>query len=147
MAIGDIIVFDEFKLALESGGHNLASGGDVLKLAILDATSTMAANTSSPAYGHANFVEIGTSGSYTAPVTLANQSLTNTTGTITFDADDPATWAQNALNDTDARWGLIYNDTNATDAAIAYIDFGSNVDMSAVDLTIVFNASGIFTLA
>jgi hypothetical protein len=64
-----------------------------------------------------------------------------------FDSDTNPTWAQHASNDVDAYWGIIYNDTDGTDRAIAFVDLGGPVDMGAGDLTITWNASGIFTIS
>ena len=66
---------------------------------------------------------------------------------MTFDSSVNPTWAQDASNDTDAYWALIYNDTDASDSAIGFVDLGGPVDMSAGDLTITWNALGILTIS
>jgi hypothetical protein len=65
---------------------------------------------------------------------------------MTFDSATNPTWAQNAGNDVDAYWGIIYNYTDAGKDALAFVDLGGPVDMSAGDLTITWSASGIFTI-
>jgi hypothetical protein len=142
MAEGDITVFNEAKLAFLDGIHDLNT--DTINFAILDSGNTPTAADVTPTL--ADYVQIGTAGTYSGPVALANCTITNTAGTIKFDADDPASWVSNGGNDADARWGLIYN-ASKSDQAICFLDFGANVDMSTVDLTVQWNASGIFTLA
>ena len=78
--------------------------------------------------------------------TLA-ECVSQAAGTVTFDSATNPTWALDAGNDEDAYWGLIYNDTDAGDLAIGFLDLGGPVDMSTGDLTITWNASGVFTIA
>ena len=67
---------------------------------------------------------------------------------MTFDDTGASvTWAKNASNPTNAAAALIYNDTQASDPAIAFVDLGGTIDMTAGALTITWNASGIFTIA
>ena len=143
MAAGDLTVFDEAKLALLNGTHDLDT--HTIKVAICDNTATPAAGTATPTLS--DFTQVGTAGTYVAGGTALTISLTEAAGTVTFDATNNPSWAQHASNDTDAYWGIIYNDTDASDSAIAFLDLGGPVDMSAGDLTITWNASGLFTLA
>lgn len=143
MAEGDITLFDEFKLALANKEHDLDT--DSFKIAILDSTNTPTAADATP--NLAAYTEIGTSGSYVAGgELLTNLALTLAAGTVSFTADGPAYWSNDGLNDNDARYGLIYNDTHASDAAVGFIDFAANVDMSVLDLKIDINSLGILTL-
>lgn len=145
MARGDVVVFNESKAYLIEGGWEAA---DDIKVAICDNTTAPTAATATPALG--DFTQVGTAGSYVSGGTSLGNIGTMTTqagGTVTFDSATNPSWAQNASNDTDAYWGIIYNDTDAGDLAIAYVDLGGPVDMSAGSLTITWNASGIFTLA
>ena len=144
MARGDVVVFNESKAYLIEGGWEAA---DDIKVAICDNTTTPTAATVTPALG--DFTQVGSAGSYVAGGTSLGNIGTLTTqagGTVTFDSATNPSWAQNASNDVDAYWGIIYNDTDAGDLAIAYVDLGGPVNMSAGSLTITWNASGIFTL-
>jgi len=143
MAQGDLTVFDETKLALVDGTHDLDT--HIIKCAILDNTVAPLVGDITPAL--TDYTQVGTAGTYIAGGTALTISLTEAAGTVTFDSTTNPTWAQSATNDVDAYWGLIYNDTDVGKAAIAFIDLGGPVDMTAGDLTITFNASGIFTLA
>mgnify|MGYP003139159040 FL=1 len=73
---------------------------------------------------------------------LTSVTLTQSGGTITFDAAD-LTWASSTIT---ARGAVIYDDSLTNDPLIAYIDFGADKSSSAGDFVLSFNASGIFTL-
>lgn len=144
MATGDIVFFDEFM----SMGDYVAgwAGTDDIKVAILDNTTAPTAATATPALG--DFTEVGAAGSYTAGGTSIGTWAavwSQTSGTGTMDSATNPTWAQHASNDVDAYWALIYNDTQAGDPAIGYVDLGGPRDMSGGALTINWNASGIAT--
>ena len=145
MATGDLVVFDEAKAVMIDGGWEAT---DDIKCAILDDTTTPAADDTTPALG--DYTQVGAAGTYVAGGTsLGNLGtcVTEAAGTMTFDSATNPTWAQDASNDVDAYWALIYNDTDGTDLAIAFVELGGPVDMTAGDLTITWNASGIFTIA
>lgn len=144
MAVGDIVVFNEAKAFMIDGGWEAA---DDVKCAILDNTATPAAATVTPALG--DFTQVGVAGTYVAGGTslgTLGSMVTEAAGVMKFDSATNPTWAQDASNDVDAYWGLIYNDTDASDLAIAFIDLGGPVDMTAGALTITWPAGGIFTI-
>lgn len=69
-------------------------------------------------------------------------------GLMTFDASDPAAWAQDPAGFNTARRAVLYYDTgtNGTSVLVAYsADFGVAVGNVAGDLSITFNAAGIYT--
>ena len=72
---------------------------------------------------------------------LTSVTLTQSGGTITFDAAD-VTWTSSTIT---ARGAVVY-DTTTSNALICYIDFGADKSSSAGDFVLTFNASGIFTL-
>lgn len=144
MARGDIVFFEEAKDFAFFGGWATT---DDIKCAILDNTTSPTASHATPALG--DFTQVGSSGNYTSGGTsLGNWGTLSVEagGTLTFDSATNPTWAQNASNDADAYWALLYNDTQAGDPAFAYVDLGGPVDMSAGALTVTWNASGIFTI-
>lgn len=144
MAEGDIVWFDE-AMTLDYFAGWAAS--DDIKLAICDNTTAPVATTTTPALG--DFTEVGAAGTYTAGGTsLGNWAAINSqsSGTGTVDSNTNPTWAADGSNDTDAYWGILYNDTQAGDPAFAYVDLGGPKDMAAADLTVTWNASGIATL-
>lgn len=69
---------------------------------------------------------------------------TTTTNDAKFDAND-LTWTASG-GPISASYAIIYNDTDADDPPIAFIDFdGSQSAGDGTDFKIVWNASGIFT--
>jgi hypothetical protein len=144
MARGDVTVFNEAKAKMLDGDW---ASTDHFYCAICDNTATPVAGTTTPTLG--DFTEVGNGGTYvtggTDLGTLATL-VTEAAGTMKFDSATNPTWAQNAGNDVDAFWGIIYNYTDAAHDAVAFVDLGGPVDMTAGDLTITWNASGIFTI-
>lgn len=144
MAQGDIVWFEEARTFDYFAGW---ATSDDIKVAILDNTTAPTAADTTPAL--ADYTEVGAAGTYTAGGTsLGNWGTINSeaAGTGTVDSATNPSWASNGLNDTDAYWGLIYNDTQVGDPAFAYVDLGGPVDMTAGALSITWNASGIATL-
>lgn len=144
MAQGDVVVFNEALAYLLDGGFEAA---DDIKVAICDNTVAPTQTTATPTLS--DFTEVGTAGTYVAGGTsLGNIGtlVTQSGAVMTFDSATNPTWAANGSNDTDAYWGIIYNDTDASDRAIAYVDLGGPVNMATTALTITWNASGIFTI-
>ena len=145
MAQGDLVVFDEAKAKMIAGDW---ASTDVFHLAIMDNTTTPAAGDTTPVFG--DYTEVGTAGTYVANGTslgALSTLVSEAGGTMTFDSGTNPTWAQDASNDADAYWGVIYNYTDAGKDALAFVDLGGPVDMTAGDLTVTWNASGIYTIA
>ena len=69
-------------------------------------------------------------------------TLTQSAGTITFDADD-VTWTSSTIT---ARGAVVYDDSLTNDPLLCYIDFGADKTSSFGDFAVAFNASGVFTL-
>lgn len=69
-------------------------------------------------------------------------------GVVTVDADDPATWAESGTGFSNARYAILYKDTGtpATSVLVAYYDLGSDQGNTTGDLTLSFNTS-IFTVS
>ena len=145
MAAGDVTVFDEAKLALLDGTHDLDT--DTLKCAIITNGTVPTTADASPRLGL--YTEVATSTTYLAGGTALTISLTEASGTVTFDPTTNPSWAADAGGGANAYYGLIYNDdeVGAPDAAIAFVDLAGPFDMTAGDLTINWNGSGVFTLA
>jgi len=145
MATGDVTVFDEAKAKMIEGDW---ASTDVFYLAIMENTTVPAAGDTTPVFG--DYTEVTAAGSYTANGTsigALSALVTEATGTMTFKSlESPPSWAQNASNTTTAYWGIVYNFTDAGKDAVAFVELGGPVDMSAGDLTVTWNASGIFTI-
>ena len=145
MARGDVTIFEEALAKMIEG--NWAST-DAFWCAICDDTATPTAATATPVLG--DFTQVGTAGTYiSGGLTLGALSdlVSEAGGTMTFDSTTNPSWAQDGSNDADAYWGIIYNYTDAGKDAVAFVDLGGPVDMSAGDLTITWDATGIFTIS
>jgi hypothetical protein len=117
--------------------------GDTYKVKLLTAATFNATHTTLAATGG---TEATTGTGYTAGgQALANVAVTTvTTNDAKFDADD-LTWTASGGAIT-ASCAIIYNDTDADDPPVAFIDFdGSESAGDGTDFIIVWNASGIFT--
>lgn len=144
MARGDVVVFNEALAKMLDGDW---ASTDNFYLAICDNTTAPTQTTATPVLG--DFTEVGTAGSYTSGGTnlgALSTLVTQSGAVMTFDSATNPSWTQNASNDTDAYWGIIYNFTDAGKDAVAYVDLGGPVDMSAGALTVTWNGSGIFTI-
>ena len=117
--------------------------GDTYKVKLLSAATFDATHTTLTATGG---TEATTGTGYTAGgATLANVAVTTeTTNDAKFDADD-VTWTASG-GSIDASYAILYNDTDADDPPVAFIDFGGAESAGdGTDFLIVWNASGIFT--
>ena len=150
MAQGTVVVFEEEKAKMLDGDW---ASGDTFNIGLVTNAVPPTANFATPVYG--DFTEATPGGNYSANGdaldTLANL-VTEVGGVMTFD-DTGATvvWLKNGSNPTNASWGIIYNFTDSQKDAVAFIDLTTDggttpVDMTAGDLTITWNASGIFTI-
>jgi hypothetical protein len=145
MAAGDLVVFDEAKAKMIEGDW---ASTDEFYCAICNNTATPAAASATPVIG--DFTQVGAAGTYvTNGLTLGALStlVTEAAGTMKFDSATNPTWAQDASNDVDAYWAIIYNFTNVGKDCLCFIDLGGPVNMSDGALTVTWNASGIFTIA
>lgn len=126
---------------LFADGSNAAADTYKVKLyssATFDATNTTLAGIT------------GTEATAGTGYTAGGQALTGvavttvTTNDAKFDADD-VTWTASGGSIT-AAYAVIYNDTDANDPPLAFIDFdGSQSAGDTTDFKIVWNASGIFS--
>lgn len=117
--------------------------GDTYKVKLYSSATFTAADTT---LAGITGTEATTSTGYTAGgQSLANVSVsTVTTNDAKFDADD-LVWAASGGPIT-ASYAVIYNDTDANDPPLAFIDFGGSQSAGdTTDFKIVWNANGIFT--
>lgn len=147
MAQGTVEVFDQFlENVFDSGIHDFGATPNTIKCALTDGTTTPTTTTADPRWGtggSTNFLseEVTPGGNYsTGGATCATPSATLSGGELQLDFGDPATWSQHASNPTNARWGIIYDDTAAGKQCIGFVDLGSSFDMTTGDLTITWGA-------
>ena len=148
MAAGDVVFFAQFLTDRDNGVHNLSS--NTIKLGLVTSAVTPTAATADGRWGaggSTNFAtnEVTPGGNYSAGgPAIASFAATLTGGLSKIDGDDVSITVH-ASNPTNARWGIIYNDTAAGKNAIGYLDLGADFDMSALTLSVAWNASGIAT--
>ena len=149
MAQGTVTMFEEFLGTIGIGEFNLNT--DEYRIGIITSANAPIANDPDPGW-HAsrttNFLatEVTPGGNYSTGGTDITNIFSEAAGVATFDAADLLPYvAQNASNATDARWGILYNNTDADKKAIGFLDFGSVFDMTTGDLNITWNGSCIFT--
>jgi len=126
---------------------NFTSGGDTLKVALYSAFPAFNANhvslTEIAAAG--TLTELGSGNGYTTGgATLANQSVSYSSGVSTFDADD-VTWT--FTGSKTFRYALVYKSTGdaSTDLPVAMIDIeGASITMGSGDYRLIFDTTGIF---
>lgn len=149
MAAGDIAFFEQFYVDVQEGLHDLEN--DTIKLGLVTSTATLAVTDSDPRWGagggtNVSTNEVSAGGNYSAGgATMANPTVTLASNKGQFDADDVSI-TQDGSNPTNARRGVIYNDTDAGKRAIGIVDLGADIDLSAGDFSVAWNASGISTL-
>jgi hypothetical protein len=149
MPAGDIIFFDQWLHDVQEEVHNMET--DTFKLGLVTSGVTPAATTSNPCWGAGGSTNLSSSqvtpgGNYASGgPTMANPTMTLTGGAAVWDADDVSI-AQHASNPTNARWGIIYNDTATNKNAVGYLDLGAAIDLTAGAFSAAWNASGISSM-
>lgn len=145
MAVGDITFFNEAKAYMLDGGWETA---DSMEINLILATSTPAATDVAPDPSDYN---LATSTEGAQVLDTWGNMVAQTTGTVTIDDTGAfVEWAQGGGNSTTVRWALVYNQTATTphtDAALCFIDLGSDRDLTAGSLRITWDASGIATIS
>ncbi len=147
MALGDVQVFDQFLVDREKGLHNV--GADTFKLALITSAVTPSKTTPDPRWGSGGSTNLSSSqvtpgGNYASGgPTLASMAVSLTGDLAMVDADD-ITIAQSGSNPTNARWGIIYNDSDSGKRAVGYVDLGSAFDMTGGPLVFQWNANGLW---
>ena len=117
--------------------------GDTYKVALYTAATFDATNTT---LAGVTKTEVTNGNGYTTGgATLSSVAVTTvTTNDAKFDAND-VTWSASGGAIT-ASYAILYNDTDANDPPVAFIDFGGSESAGdGTDFKIIWNASGIFT--
>lgn len=143
MAAGDITVFNQLKVDLGNKIHDF--DGDTFKVGLITSAVTPTAAAASPHWGGTGTTDYATNqvtpgGNYTTGgPTLASTDYINSAGTVPWRAAKVAI-AQSASNPATARWGIIYNSTDASKRAIAFVDLGSTRDLTTGPFELRFNS-------
>lgn len=132
-------IYNEFKADLMQGNVNLASGGDTIKVALLNNSHSFTATNTGWSSVSSN--EVSGTGYTSGGATLSGQSVTEA-ATTKWDATD-TTFSTVTIS---AYHAVIYDVTNSN-SLICSIDFGGEQAVTAADLTLQWDAAGIITLA
>jgi hypothetical protein len=127
VAQGTLLTFNEFRLTIGNGTHDLAA--DSFKIALITTLPTLADPT--PALG--DYTEVTGSG-YTAGGEALTTTWTETSGAADFKhTGGTITWTQDGAGPTNIVAGLIYN-TAAGNDAVAFIDFTADGGTTPISL-------------
>jgi len=149
MAQGDVTVFNSAKEYLADGTFDLDT--HVFKIALVSNSSLLA--TQADLALATGFTQVTGGTSYTAGGETLTCTWVESAGTVTFDSSVNPSWVQDASGPTDIRYGIIYDDTDASDTALAFVDLTAGGDgttaisLQTGDISITWAGTGIFTLA
>ena len=147
MAQGDFTLFEEFSLNIADGSHDMNS--DTFSLILITTLPTAADATPD----RADYTEVTNGGGYTTGGIALTTSYTEAAGTATFDSTTNPAWTATAGSPTNIKGALLVNDTHVgTNDAVGFIDMTTDGGTTAISLvagniTVTWNASGVFTLA
>lgn len=158
MAQGTLALFDEFAESIGDGRIDLDTDTFMIAFVTLQVggTPTIAQDDPIPCWGaggstNLNTDEVAAGGGYTAEgETLAGVTWAQTAGVSKFDAND-VVWTSAASGDpATIKTAVIYSDTAANKDCIGFIDMTEDgttaISLLTGDITVAFNAGGIFTL-
>ena len=132
------LIFD--KLPYHMGIGNIDLDTDTFKIALL--TSSYTPDSTDEVFTDVSTYETNATNYTAGGETLANVSVTETSGTTKFDADD-VTWVN--LTGTNIRYAVVY-DTSSSDRLVCLLDFGTARSPSSENLKLTFNTGGIFDM-
>jgi hypothetical protein len=136
-----VSIFDHTAQRFASGTN---ASTDVYKVALYTTATYSAAATT---LAGITKTEVASGNGYTTGgATLASVAVTTvTTNDAKFDAND-VSWTVPAAGSLAAAYAILYNDTDANDPPVLFIDFGETITTTDGGIfQIIWNASGIFT--
>jgi hypothetical protein len=131
--------YSDFVEQLCNGVHNF--GSHTFKVALSNGVPSAAHTTLSA------ITELSTANGYTAGGATTTISVSETSGTVTVTATDPAAWTASGAGIT-FRYAALYNDTatSPADALVAYWDNGSSTTVTAGNTLQIDFGVNLFTL-
>lgn len=134
-------IYTPFKVGIGQGTHQLQSGGNAFKVALMTSGHSFTATHQYWADTSANEIT-GTGYTSGGGAALAGQSWGSTGSTCVWDATDTA-WTVATFS---AHHAVVFNDTVAQDPLVCSFDFSSQ-SVVAGTFTIQWNSSGILRMA
>ena len=132
-------IYNVFKGNLLNKQVNLGSGGDTVKVALMNNSHTFTAGNT--VWSDVSATEASGTNYTAGGATLANKAVT-VAATTKWDADDVA-WATATIT---AYHAVVYDTTN-TNSLVCSFDFGGAKTATAGTFTIQWDANGIITMA
>ncbi len=123
------------------GEHNFDAAGHVVKVYLSNTTPDAAADDIKT-----DLAEFAGGTGYTAGGTDVQNAVSEAAGTASVTAVD-VVWTAGAADWNPFRYVVLYNDTHASDALIAWWDYGSALTLGNGETFTVDYGSSIFTLA
>lgn len=142
MAAGDLTLFEEFADQLTNKVHNFAS--DTIKVAFINNTTVPTAGDATPT--KSDYTECSAGGNYTAGGFTMTVTESESGGVSTIDFTSNISMASNGSNPTDVYYGLIYNDTDASDTAIGFVEIAASGANGTAGLISVTWGANVFTV-
>lgn len=135
-----VSMFDHTALRF-ANGSNVAA--DVYKVALYTSATFLASATT---LAGVTKTEVAAGNGYTATgATLASVAITQVGNDAKFDAND-VSWTVPAAGSLTANYAILYNDTDASDPPVLFIDFdGAQTTTDGGIFQIIWNANGIVT--
>lgn len=140
MAAGDFYLFNDFARQLGDKEHDFPS--DQIMVALITSAITPTVSDTTPTWSDYSAAQVTGSNYTSGGKEITGRTWVETAGSAVLDGAD-LVWVQSVGGFTNARWGIVYNNTNAADIAIGFIDLGSDVDSTVDDVEIVWGATGI----
>lgn len=106
-------------------------GSDTIKCGLVTVTTTPNNQDSNACWGaggaqNYSTNEVAAGGTYTAGgFTLTGNTVTQATNVVSLNTTSPISWAANGANPTNARWGIVYDNTTANKEVLGFIDLGA----------------------
>lgn len=141
MAQGDLTVFDEAKLGLLDGTHDLDT--HVYKVMFINNTTVPTAGDTTPA--KADYTAVNGGNFPVTPDTMT-VTLSEAAGTVTFDMTSNISYAKNASNPSNVYYAVCYNDTDVGKAALFFVEMDAAGFDATGGLTSLTWGANVFTL-
>jgi hypothetical protein len=136
-----VSIFDHTAQRFASGAN---STSDTYRLALYTSATYLASATT---LAGITKTEVATGNGYTSPgATLSGVAVTTVTTNDAKFAANNVSWTVPAGGSLAAAYGILYNDTDANDPPVLFIDFAETITTTDGGIfQVIWNANGIFT--